>query len=94
MKDHKVNKLFRLARRENPPPVSEDFARRVMQQIRRDGLDPISFLEQMNALFPRLALTAVVVIVLCAGVDVVSAQFAGVDLNEGIARISCEWLLL
>jgi hypothetical protein len=94
MKTNKTEKLFRIAREEKPPAASEDFAARVMQQIRRaEAIPPVSFLDQVNALFPRIALCAGMAIVLCLALDFVATEFGAVDLNDQLAQVSSEWLL-
>jgi hypothetical protein len=94
MKTNKIEKLFRIARGEKPPVSSEDFAARVMQQIRRtEAMPPLSFLDHVNALFPRIALCAGMVIVLCLALDFVATEFGEFDLNDEVAQVSAEWLL-
>ena len=69
MTEKKLNHLFEQARNESAPPVPPDFAAGVLRAVRREPSPrapaPASIFDQLNFLFPRLALAAAAVIVLC-----------------------------
>jgi hypothetical protein len=70
MNENKLKRLFDSARKETAPAVPPDFAAGVLRAVRREpgprAVAPFSIFDQLNYLFPRLALAAVVVILLCA----------------------------
>lgn len=65
-----MQRLFDLARQETAPEAPPEFAEGVLRDVRREPGPRASasfpMFEQLNFLFPRLALAAAVVIVLCA----------------------------
>ena len=77
------------------PP--DDFAADVLHAIRREGpvatRETISVFDQLNLLFPRLALAASAVIVLCLAADY-GLTAAGVPgLSDGVSQLSAQWFL-
>ena len=93
MKKNKLERLFNLAKRESVPQAGPDFESQVMHAIRREvSAKPVSLLDQLNALFPRIALAAAIVIILCITTDVVITNASGTDLASGVSSISEEWL--
>jgi len=77
------------------PP--DDFAADVLRAIRREGpvatRETISVFDQLNLLFPRLALAASAVIVLCLAADY-GLTAAGVPgLSDGVSQLSAQWFL-
>ena len=70
MTGKKLNHLFDHARKKTAPMVPPDFAEGVLRAIRLEPTPrasaPFSIFDQLNFLFPRLALAAAAVIVLCA----------------------------
>ncbi len=70
MNENKLKKLFTAARKETAPAPPPDFANDVLRAARREPVTqaarPFSIFEQLNFLFPRLALAAAALIVLCA----------------------------
>lgn len=97
MNNRKLKQLFALARQDTAPAPPEDFAADVLRAIRREPPAPapetISLLDQLNLLFPRLALAASAVIVLCLALDY-GLTVAGVpSLSDGVAQLSAQWLL-
>ena len=73
MNEKKIKKLFTAARQEPAPVGPPDFAATVLRAVRHEPtaavFRPFSVLEQLNFWFPRLALAAAVVIVLCAAAN-------------------------
>lgn len=97
MNNRKLKQLFASARRETAPAPPQDFATDVLRAIRRDppAVPPetISIFDQLNQWFPRLALAASAVIVLCVAADY-GLTMAGVPgLGDGVSQLSSQWLL-
>jgi hypothetical protein len=96
MNEQKIKKLFNAARNETAPAPSGNFAGDVLRAIRLERpLAPpgtFSISDQLNQLFPRFALAAVVVIVLGGATDL-GLTAAGVpDLGDGVSQLSAQWL--
>ena len=97
MNEEKLKQLFASARKENAPVPSEDFAADVLRAIRREPLtaapETFSIFDQLNLWFPRIALAASAVIVLCLAADF-GLTAAGVpSLSDGVSQLSAQWLL-
>jgi hypothetical protein len=97
MNDRKLKQLFASARQENVPAPPEDFATDVLRAIHREPpvatSETISIFDQLNLWFPRLALAASVVIVMCVAADY-GLTAAGVPgLSDGVSQLSAQWLL-
>ena len=73
MKDQKLQKLFESARRQPVPEPPADFAGDVLRAARQTSATPgpqgYSLFDQLNGLFPRVALAAAVIILLCAALE-------------------------
>lgn len=73
MNKNKLKQLFASARKEPAPAPSPEFAANVLRIIRREppsmAAGSFSVWEHLNRLFPRLALAAIVVIILCVAAD-------------------------
>jgi hypothetical protein len=70
MNERKLNKLFELARGETPPAAPDGFDARILAAIRREQrAAPLTWWDQLGALFPRLAFAAVMLIGLCLAAD-------------------------
>ncbi|MSU58588.1 MAG: hypothetical protein EXS35_10495 [Pedosphaera sp.] len=94
MNDRKLKQLFRAARNESPPSPEPGFENLVLSAIRRE-LPPMratSLIDQLGALFPRLAWAAALVIAMCLGADFCLTALAPTGLSDGIAEISEQWL--
>ncbi|HXT10938.1 MAG TPA: hypothetical protein VN873_05185 [Candidatus Angelobacter sp.] len=86
MNEKKLNALLSAAQRETPIAAAGGFERLVMQQIQRDPARmELSISDVLNRWFPRLAVVAAAIIVLCAVGDYVSA---GPTLSESAAQLS------
>ncbi|HTQ50646.1 MAG TPA: hypothetical protein VMJ12_08030 [Candidatus Acidoferrales bacterium] len=97
MNNRKLKKLFAAARRETAPAPPEDFAGDVLRAIHREppvaAPETMSLFELVNLWFPRLALAASAVIVLCVAADY-GLTAAGVPgLGDGVSQLSAQWLL-
>jgi hypothetical protein len=96
MNDRKLKQLFASARREIAPAPPEDFPADVLRAIRREppaAPETVSIFDQLNLWFPRIALAASAVIVLCVALDF-GLTAAGVpSLSDGAAQLSAQWLL-
>jgi hypothetical protein len=93
MKNNKLERLLNLAKKETPPEVGLEFESRVMRVIRQESsVRPVSLLEQLSALFPRLALASILAIVLSATTDFVLTRASATDLASGVSSISEDWL--
>ena len=97
MNEKKLKQLFAWTRNEPAPAPPKGFAADVLRAIRRElpAETPriLSLFDLLNRLFPRLALAAVAVIVLCIAVDYVMTMAGVPDLRDGLAQISAQWLL-
>lgn len=97
MNNRKLKQLFASARPETAPVPPEDFAVDVLRAIRREGpvatAKTISIFDQLNLWFPRLALAASAVIVLCVAADygLTAAGIPGLD--DGLSQLSAQWFL-
>jgi len=96
MNRQKLEMLFKAARNEAAPAPSTDFAMDVLRAVRREKQIPptvaFSIYDQLNLLFPKLAWTAVAVIVFGIATDF-GLTVAGVPgLGDGVSQISSQWL--
>jgi hypothetical protein len=96
MNENKLKQLFASARNDTAPAPSADFAGDVLRAVRREPLpglaESFSVREQLNALFPRLALAAAVVIVLCVAADW-GLTAAGVPgISDGATQLTSQFL--
>jgi anti-sigma-K factor RskA len=96
MNEKKLKQLFAAARKETASAPSEDFAADVLRIIRRVPIaapETFSIFDQLNLWFPRIALAASAVIVLCLAADF-GLTAAGVpNLGDGVSQLSAQWLL-
>jgi hypothetical protein len=88
MNDRKLNQLFNAARSETPAAPNEGFAFLVMQQIQRNpARAELSISDMIGMWFPRLAVVAAVVIVMCVISEAVFFSNAP-SLSESAAQLS------
>ncbi len=94
MHEQKIKKLLAAARKKATPAPSADFAWNVLRAVRREPppAPPVSISDQLNLLFPRLALAAVVVIALGVAADFGLTAAGLPDLDDGVSQISTQWL--
>lgn len=73
MNDRKLQKLFQAARRQPAPEPPADFAGDVLRAARQTSPTPgtqgYSLFDQLNGLFPRVAIAAAAVVLLCAALE-------------------------
>jgi hypothetical protein len=96
MNGQQLKKLFAAARDENAPAPSADFAADVLRAVRREkpisAPEAFSIFDQLNLLFPKLALASAAMIALCVATDF-GLTAAGVpNLSNGISQITSQWL--
>jgi len=93
MKEAKHKQLMTAARRVPALEAPAGFDAGVLRAIRDDLPNPVasaaSMMEQLAALFPRLAAAALLVIVAAAAFE----YFAGGDVAAQLAEASDQWLL-
>jgi hypothetical protein len=93
MNDRKLKKLFELARTDTPPPASGSFEMRVLAAIRREERPaPVSWWDQLGALFPRLALAAVLIMGACLFADYYYSAHHDSSFAEDAAQVSGQTL--
>ena len=97
MNQKKLKQLFAAARNNAAPAPPEDFAADVLRAIGREPavvrLAAGSLLDQLNFLFPKIALAAAAIIVLCVAADFGLSAAGLPDLAEGLSQITAQWLL-
>jgi hypothetical protein len=93
MNDKKLKQLLASARQAPAPVPPPDFAADVLRAVRREPVaksgGSFSLFDHLNLLFPRVALAAVAVIILCAVADVATG-LPGVA--DGVSQISSQFL--
>jgi len=91
----RIDRLFAMARSEpaqEPPP---GFASRVIRALPDRALSNAptpSLWDQLNALFPRLALVSALVMALCLGLELFGSGWGQSDLTSDLALLSDQWL--
>ena len=96
MNEKKIKQLFAAARNELPPAVPAEFTDDVLRAIRREppsrSQETFSFWENLNAWFPRVALAASVVILLCLVADwgLTAAGLPGI--TDGTVQMTSQYL--
>lgn len=94
MNEEKINKLFRAVRAESAPEVPFHFSQSVLASIRR-GVRPLrySLADQLSALFPRIALSAAVIVMLCMAADIYVFE-TDTPLAATVEQVAAdEWLV-
>jgi len=97
MNEKKLKQLFESALKESAPVPPPDFAAGVLRAAHRETparlKEQFSIFDQLNLLFPRIALAAAAVVILCVTADF-GLTAAGVpDLGDGVLQISAQWFL-
>ncbi len=97
MNKNKLKQLFESVRNESAPAPPPDFAADVLRAVRREPpaelKGGLSIFDQLNLLFPRIALASAAVVILCVTADF-GLTVAGVPgLSGGVLQISAQWLL-
>lgn len=90
MNNQKLRELFGAARRQKAAVPGEGFDLLVMQQIRRNpARTELSITDVLGQWFPRLALAAAAVIVVCVISECIST---GPSLTDSAAQLSVQYL--
>ena len=94
----KLDQLFQAARAVAAPAASATLAEDVERALRQEppaaSHVPPSLFEELNARFPRLALTALVALVVGVAVNLALSATDPADLGEGLTQISAPaWLV-
>lgn len=96
MNEKKIKQLFAAARNEPAPGVPPEFADDVLRAIRREQPSrsqwTFSLWENLNAWFPRVALAAAAVILLCLAADwgLTAAGLPGI--TDGTVQMTSQYL--
>ena len=97
MNEKKLKSLFASARKESAPVPPMEFAADVVRAVRREPLSnprSPSIFDQLNFLFPRIALAAAGLIVLCIAADFGLTSAGLPEVGEGAAQVSAQFLFL
>lgn len=93
MNERKLNQLFQAARGEVAPGAPENFDTRVLNALTRETrAEPISFWEQLEALFPRAATCAALVVAICLIGDFAYSAAYPMGLSGDVNEVSEQWL--
>jgi hypothetical protein len=93
MKKNKLDELFRAARTEPLPAAPADFEGDVIRAIQAQPHPKTpSLFDQLDALFPRLAIASTAVIACCALLVLGSAAFGESNLADKVTELSEQWL--
>jgi hypothetical protein len=94
MNDEKLKKLFELARAEAAPIPPEGFDSRVIRALASEiPAPPISLWDQIEALFPRVAMGTALVMLICLLGDFCYSAAYPAGLSGDVNEISEQWLL-
>jgi len=95
MNENKLQRLFAAARKDAAPAPPAGFAADVLRQVRNEPAVgqpvPATVFDQLNALFPRLALAAAAVIILCIAADFGLTSAGLPELGDGAAQLSSQF---
>jgi hypothetical protein len=93
MNDRKLKKLFELSRGEAPPTPLEGFDARVMLAVRREQRAQVASLwEQLDQLFPRLAVATALIVGTCALADFVYSSQHPTEIPADTTELAEQWL--
>jgi len=94
MNEKKLKQLFSAARREPAPAPNPDFAADVLRSVRQEAQskspDQFSIFDQLNRWFPRAALAAAAVIVLCVAADYGLTAAGLPELSDSVSQASSQ----
>lgn len=95
MNEKKLQRLLAAARQDVAPVPPADFAADVLRQVRLEPPagrpEAATVFDQLNALFPRLALVAAAVIILCIAADFGLTSAGLLELGDGAAQLSSQF---
>jgi hypothetical protein len=93
MNDEKLKQLFESARRESPPSPTEEFDARILRAVQRESrLTPVTFWDQLEVLFPRLAVASLLVVGICFLGDYCYSIAHPAGLMGEVSEVSEQWL--
>ena len=93
MNDRKLTDLFTAAGRDQPPAPPEGFVFQVLQALPRESArSSASLRASLEVLFPRVALVAISLLVLCAATDLGYGWASGQSLSEGVDQLCDSWM--
>ena len=94
MTRHKLKYLFNQASHDVAPLPPEGFDARVMAAVRRNEakVPAASWWEQLEELFPRLAVATVLTVVLCVASDFYFSSAYATSFTGDVGAISEQWL--
>lgn len=97
MTGKKLNQLFQAARQDAAPEPPAGFADDVVRAIRREPPPArpgeLALFDQLNAMFPRMALAALAVMVLGIAANLALGAPNLADWSDSDAQISAQWFL-
>jgi hypothetical protein len=92
MKERRIGHLFSAARKESAPEVPFDFAQRVVAAVQRaEQPREATVLDQLGALFPRLAWVAAAVVALSLATEFYLAT-QQTSLSAEVNQVAEQWL--
>jgi hypothetical protein len=94
MNEKKLKQLFAAARQEPAPAPAPDFAADVVRAVRQEPpsklIERFSIFDQLNRWFPRVALAAAAVIILCVAADYGLTAAGLPELNDSVSQASSQ----
>ena len=96
MNERKLKQLFAAARNESAPAPPADFAADVLRAVRREppaAPQTSALPDPLNRLFPRVALAAAAIIIMCAAADYAMTVAGVPGVGDGVSQLSAQWLL-
>ena len=93
MNDRKLNRVFAAARQETFPAPTESFARDVTAAARQESREETrTLLDQLGLSFPRYAMAAGALIVLCLFAEVGQKLLADPEAPDDFTELCAQWL--
>lgn len=93
MNEQKLRHLWRAARQESPPPPPAALPDAVCRAIATASVEPeLTLAAALSALFPRLTVAALSLIVLCGACDLYLTNFSPTEIGDGAFPLTDEWL--
>lgn len=97
MNEKKLKQLFAAARNESAPAPPPDFAADVLRAVNREPASPlaevVSVWDHLNALFPRIALAACAIIILCLAADWGLTEAGLPGITDGATQATSQYVV-